>query len=75
MHPLGQKCKCEPLSSLCQENQSLADLVQQCGGSVSVRGAIHSKVFLQGSKPKSKLAEKVTFNSYFSITHFNTFYI
>ncbi|CAF91298.1 unnamed protein product [Tetraodon nigroviridis] len=41
------------------ENQRLSNLVQQCGGSVSVRGAVHSRVFLQGGKPKSKLAEKL----------------
>ncbi|XP_056913670.1 protein odr-4 homolog isoform X3 [Takifugu flavidus] len=41
------------------ENQRLTNLVQQCGGSMSIRGAIHSRVFLLGSKTKSKFAEKL----------------
>lgn len=45
--------------------------MQPCGGSVSVRGAIHSRVFVQGSKPKSKLAEKVPLHVYVSITGLN----
>ncbi|XP_041847953.1 protein odr-4 homolog [Melanotaenia boesemani] len=39
--------------------QRLADVVQPCGGSVSIRGVIHSKAFLHSNKPKAKLAEKL----------------
>uniref|UniRef100_A0A3B3VZR4 Protein odr-4 homolog n=1 Tax=Poecilia latipinna TaxID=48699 RepID=A0A3B3VZR4_9TELE len=38
--------------------QTAADVVQRCGGCVSVRGAIHSRAFLHSNKPKAKLAEK-----------------
>lgn len=41
------------------DDQKLTDVVQQCGGSVSVRGAIHSRAFLHSNKPKAKLAEKL----------------
>lgn len=37
----------------------VTDVVQRCGGSVSVRGAIHSRAFLHSNKPKAKLAEKL----------------
>uniref|UniRef100_A0A3P9IHE1 Protein odr-4 homolog n=1 Tax=Oryzias latipes TaxID=8090 RepID=A0A3P9IHE1_ORYLA len=36
-----------------------ADLLQRCGGSVSVRGAAHCRAFLHTHKPKVKLAEKL----------------
>uniref|UniRef100_A0A3B3CD28 Protein odr-4 homolog n=1 Tax=Oryzias melastigma TaxID=30732 RepID=A0A3B3CD28_ORYME len=36
-----------------------ADVVQPCGGSVTVRGAVHCRAFLHTHKPKVKLAEKV----------------
>ncbi|KAG7525623.1 hypothetical protein JOB18_029512 [Solea senegalensis] len=36
-----------------------ADVIQSCGGSMSVRGTIHSRVYLHSNKPKSKLAEKL----------------
>ncbi|TWW73486.1 hypothetical protein D4764_15G0008800 [Takifugu flavidus] len=49
---------CCTLQSEPCENQRLTNLVQQCGGSMSIRGAIHSRVFLLGSKTKSKFAEK-----------------
>uniref|UniRef100_A0A087XJA1 Protein odr-4 homolog n=1 Tax=Poecilia formosa TaxID=48698 RepID=A0A087XJA1_POEFO len=39
--------------------QTAADVVQRCGGCVSVRGAIHSRAFLHSNKPKAKLAEKL----------------
>ncbi|CAN9503408.1 unnamed protein product [Ophioblennius macclurei] len=39
--------------------QRSSDVVQQCGGSVSVRGAVHSRAYLHSNKPKSKLAEKL----------------
>lgn len=39
--------------------QTVTDVVQQCGGCVSVRGAIHSRAFLHSNKPKAKLAEKL----------------
>lgn len=47
--------------SICQEEQRLTDVVKQCGGSVSVRGAIHSRAFIHSNKPKAQLAVKVTF--------------
>lgn len=39
--------------------QRLTDVVQQCGGSVSVKGVIHSRAFLHSNKPKAKQAEKL----------------
>ncbi|XP_047445135.1 protein odr-4 homolog [Mugil cephalus] len=41
------------------DNQRSTDVVQQCGGSVSVRGAIHSRAYLHSNKPKAKQAEKL----------------
>ncbi|GAA6227551.1 protein odr-4 homolog [Lates japonicus] len=41
------------------DEQRLTDVVQQCGGSVSVRGSIHSRAYLHSNKPKAKLAEKL----------------
>ncbi|XP_015236374.1 PREDICTED: protein odr-4 homolog [Cyprinodon variegatus] len=41
------------------DGQMVPDVVQQCGGSLSVRGAIHSRAFLHSNKPKAKLAEKL----------------
>uniref|UniRef100_A0AAV2JW32 Protein odr-4 homolog n=1 Tax=Knipowitschia caucasica TaxID=637954 RepID=A0AAV2JW32_KNICA len=35
------------------------DVVQKCGGSVSIRGAIHSRAYVHSNKPKAKLAEKL----------------
>ncbi|XP_069367731.1 protein odr-4 homolog isoform X3 [Paralichthys olivaceus] len=35
------------------------DVIQQCGGSMSVRGTIHSRAYLHNNKPKAKLAEKL----------------
>nr|XP_019956837.1 PREDICTED: protein odr-4 homolog [Paralichthys olivaceus] len=35
------------------------DVIQQCGGSMSVRGTIHSRAYLHNNKPKAKLAEKM----------------
>uniref|UniRef100_A0A3Q4M4W8 Protein odr-4 homolog n=1 Tax=Neolamprologus brichardi TaxID=32507 RepID=A0A3Q4M4W8_NEOBR len=40
------------------ENKRLTDVIQQCGGSVSVTGAIHSRAYLHSNKPKARLAEK-----------------
>ncbi|KAM8728888.1 protein odr-4 homolog isoform 2-T2 [Acanthopagrus schlegelii] len=37
----------------------LPDVVQQCGGSVSVRGVIHSRAYIHSNKPKARLAEKL----------------
>uniref|UniRef100_A0A3Q0QTF2 Protein odr-4 homolog n=1 Tax=Amphilophus citrinellus TaxID=61819 RepID=A0A3Q0QTF2_AMPCI len=34
-------------------------VVQQCGGSVSITGAIHSRAYLHSNKPKARLAEKM----------------
>lgn len=34
-------------------------MIEQCGGSVSVTGAIHSRAYLHSNKPKARLAEKV----------------
>lgn len=40
--------------------QRISDVgVQECGGSVSVRGAIHSRAYVHSNKPKAKLAEKL----------------
>lgn len=44
---------------LTQDEQRLADKVQQCGGSVSVRGAIHGRAYLHSNKPKASMAEKL----------------
>ncbi|XP_028987012.1 protein odr-4 homolog isoform X2 [Betta splendens] len=44
------------ITSACGYQRS-TDVVQRCGGSVSVSGAIHSRTYLLGSKPKAKLAE------------------
>ncbi|KAM9323548.1 protein odr-4 homolog isoform 1-T3 [Pholidichthys leucotaenia] len=41
------------------DDQRLNNVVEQCGGSVSVRGAVHSRAFLHSNKPKAKLAEKL----------------
>lgn len=41
------------------DEQRSPDVVQMCGGSVSVRGAIHSRAFLHSNKPKARLAEKL----------------
>uniref|UniRef100_A0A3Q2VXF5 Protein odr-4 homolog n=1 Tax=Haplochromis burtoni TaxID=8153 RepID=A0A3Q2VXF5_HAPBU len=40
------------------ENKRLTDVIEQCGGSVSVTGAIHSRAYLHSNKPKARLAEK-----------------
>uniref|UniRef100_A0A1A8BWT7 Protein odr-4 homolog n=1 Tax=Nothobranchius kadleci TaxID=1051664 RepID=A0A1A8BWT7_NOTKA len=39
--------------------QKSSDVVQRCGGSLSVRGVIHSRAFLHSNKPKAKLAERL----------------
>lgn len=41
------------------DDQKLTDVVQRSGGSLSVRGAIHSRAYLHSNKPKAKLAEKL----------------
>ncbi|XP_034411318.1 protein odr-4 homolog isoform X4 [Cyclopterus lumpus] len=41
------------------DERRATDVVQRCGGSVSVRGAIHSRAYLHSNKPKAKLAEKL----------------
>ncbi|XP_070830558.1 protein odr-4 homolog [Chaetodon trifascialis] len=41
------------------DDQRLTDVVQHCGGSVSVRGAIHGRAYLHSNKPKARLAEKL----------------
>ncbi|XP_030608051.1 protein odr-4 homolog [Archocentrus centrarchus] len=41
------------------EEKRLTDVVQQCGGSVSITGAIHSRAYLHSNKPKARLAEKM----------------
>ncbi|XP_051262268.1 protein odr-4 homolog [Dicentrarchus labrax] len=41
------------------DDQRLTDVVQRCGGSVSVRGAIHSRAYVHSNKPKARLAEKL----------------
>ncbi|KAK2843963.1 hypothetical protein Q5P01_010622 [Channa striata] len=41
------------------DEQKQTDVVQWCGGSVSVRGAIYSRTYLLTNKPKAKLTEKM----------------
>ncbi|KAM9349166.1 protein odr-4 homolog [Symphorus nematophorus] len=41
------------------DDQRCTDVIQRCGGSVSVRGAIHSRAYLHSNKPKARLAEKL----------------
>lgn len=41
------------------DEQRPTDMVQRCGGSVSVRGAVHCRAYLHSNKPKVKLAEKL----------------
>ncbi|KAM3603891.1 uncharacterized protein V6R79_003631 [Siganus canaliculatus] len=41
------------------DEQKSTEVVQQCGGSVAVRGAIHSRAYLHSNKPKARLAEKL----------------
>lgn len=41
------------------DDQRSTDVVRQCGGSVSVRDAIHSRAYIHSNKPKAKLAEKL----------------
>ncbi|XP_035527375.1 protein odr-4 homolog [Morone saxatilis] len=41
------------------DDQRLTDVVQRCGGSMSVRGAIHSRAYVHSNKPKARLAEKL----------------
>uniref|UniRef100_A0A3B4B0P1 Protein odr-4 homolog n=1 Tax=Periophthalmus magnuspinnatus TaxID=409849 RepID=A0A3B4B0P1_9GOBI len=36
-----------------------SDVVQKCGGSVSIKGAVHCRAYVHGNKPKAKLAERV----------------
>lgn len=45
------------LISPCEQRQS--DVVQKCGGSVSIRGTIHSRAYVHSNKPKIKHAEKI----------------
>ncbi|XP_070701152.1 protein odr-4 homolog [Pempheris klunzingeri] len=41
------------------DEQRLTDVVKRCGGSVSVRGVIHSRAYLHSNKPKARVAEKL----------------
>ncbi|XP_023259816.1 protein odr-4 homolog [Seriola lalandi dorsalis] len=41
------------------DEQRPTDVVQRCGGSVSVRGTIHSRAYIHSNKPRAKLAEKL----------------
>uniref|UniRef100_A0A3Q4G283 Protein odr-4 homolog n=1 Tax=Neolamprologus brichardi TaxID=32507 RepID=A0A3Q4G283_NEOBR len=47
------------ITTVRDENKRLTDVIQQCGGSVSVTGAIHSRAYLHSNKPKARLAEKL----------------
>uniref|UniRef100_A0A8C6V3P6 Protein odr-4 homolog n=1 Tax=Neogobius melanostomus TaxID=47308 RepID=A0A8C6V3P6_9GOBI len=40
----------------CEQRQS--DVVQKCGGSVSIRGTIHSRAHVHSNKPKARHVEK-----------------
>ncbi len=42
-----------------KDEQRLTDVVQRCGGSLSIRGAIHGRAYVHSNKPKARLAEKV----------------
>ncbi|XP_077414766.1 protein odr-4 homolog isoform X2 [Vanacampus margaritifer] len=42
-----------------EQQHNLRDGIQQCGGGLSVRGAIHSRAYVHNNKPKAKLAEKL----------------
>ncbi|XP_056148482.1 protein odr-4 homolog isoform X2 [Lampris incognitus] len=42
-----------------QHEQQAPGLVQQYGGSVSVRGAVHTRAYLHSNKPKASLPEKL----------------
>ncbi|XP_061654220.1 protein odr-4 homolog [Phyllopteryx taeniolatus] len=42
-----------------EQQHRLRDVVQQCGGGLSVRGSIHSRAYLHNNKPKAKLAERL----------------
>lgn len=39
--------------------QSHSEVVQKCGGSVSIRGVLHSRACLHSNKPKARHAEKL----------------
>ncbi|XP_037132602.1 protein odr-4 homolog [Syngnathus acus] len=41
------------------QQDSSRDAVQQCGGCLSISGAIHSRAYIHNNKPKAKLAEKM----------------
>ncbi|XP_008332909.1 protein odr-4 homolog isoform X2 [Cynoglossus semilaevis] len=41
------------------EQRSTKDVIQSCGGSVSVRGTVHARAYLHNNKPRAKLAEKL----------------
>uniref|UniRef100_A0A3B3DPA5 Protein odr-4 homolog n=1 Tax=Oryzias melastigma TaxID=30732 RepID=A0A3B3DPA5_ORYME len=59
LHRPLMQCRILLLSAVRQEEQRSADVVQPCGGSVTVRGAVHCRAFLHTHKPKVKLAEKL----------------
>lgn len=54
---LKQTYTAQLLISPCEQRQS--DVVQKCGGSVSIRGAVHSRAFVHSNKPKARHAEKL----------------
>ncbi|KAF7644804.1 hypothetical protein LDENG_00215610 [Lucifuga dentata] len=58
----GQKRNVKPTHTaqllIAVDEQRLAG-VQRCGGSFSIRGAIHSRAYLQSGRPKAKVAEKL----------------
>ncbi|XP_061792550.1 protein odr-4 homolog [Nerophis lumbriciformis] len=37
----------------------LTSVVQQCGGSLALRGVVHSRAYLHNNRPKAKMAEKL----------------
>ncbi|KAJ0059010.1 hypothetical protein NL108_003377, partial [Boleophthalmus pectinirostris] len=39
--------------------QRISDVVQKCGGSASIKGAIHCRAYVHSNKPKAKLYEKL----------------
>ncbi|KAL6104776.1 odr4 [Pungitius sinensis] len=59
----GQKRNARPTYTaqllITSDERRLTDVVQRCGGSVSVRGAVYSTAYLHSNKPKARLAEKL----------------
>lgn len=59
----GQKRNMKPSHTaqllITADEERLSGVVQPCGGSVSITGMIHSRAYLQSSRLKAKVAEKL----------------